>query len=214
MNLHPDGGQLFASALAPSEVQALRHFLIDRSANTRVRPGSGLAPLLGPADALARHLLGAAARPVGAKYFDKSPDRNWALGWHQDRTVPVRERRDVRGFSRWTFKAGIAHCVPPFEYLARSLTLRLHLDEVGEANAPLLVAPRSHRLGPIAEREILAAVERCGTLSCEAAAGDIWAYATLILHASPRAAEPARRRVLQILYSAEDLPGGLEWAGI
>lgn len=45
-------------------------------------------------------------------------------------------------------------------------------------------------------------------------AGDIWAYATPILHASDAALDPKARRVLQVDYAAFDLPGGLEWSGL
>jgi len=101
-----------------------------------------------------------------------------------------------------------------FEILERMLTLRIHLDPAGPANAPLLVAPGSHRLGRIAERDIASAVAQAGTASCPAERGGLWLYATPILHASARAQAPARRRVLQILYSADALPGGLEWLGV
>jgi hypothetical protein len=216
MQLDRDGAQLFPAVFGPAEVAAL----LDLLAIPADRPGArlgrtpGLAEAIGPADAIAAALLGPAACAVGAKLFDKSPARNWSLGWHQDRTVAVRARRDVPGFGRWTLKAGIGHCVPPFEYLERSLTLRVHLDPVGAGNAPLLVVPGSHRLGPIAEPGIAAAVERFGMRACLAEAGDVWAYRTPILHASERAQGPARRRVLQILYSADPLPGGLEWLGV
>ena len=42
-------------------------------------------------------------------------------------------------------------------------------------------------------------------------AGDVWLYATPILHASDAATTPLRRRVLQIDYAGHELPGGLEW---
>ena len=215
MRLADDGAQYFPAAFGPGRVDALRHLLSLPAGRPGARLGAvpGLAALLGPANSIAAALLGPAARAVAARLFDKSPARNWALGWHQDRTIPVRERRDVAGFGRWTVKSGIAHCVPPFEILERSLTLRIHLDPAGEANAPLLVAPGSHRLGPIAERDIPAAVERFGAFACLAEAGDVWACRTPILHASDRARAPARRRVLQLLYSAEELPGGLAWFG-
>ena len=57
-------------------------------------------------------------------------------------------------------------------------------------------------------------VDRCGTVACLASRGDIWLYATPILHASDAAANPRHRRVLQLDYSADDLPGDLEWLGI
>ena len=217
MQLDPDGAQLFPGAFGGAEVAALLGLFSVLGAG---RPGArlaatdGLCVPLGPADAIAATLLGPAARAVGAKLFDKSPSRNWSLGWHQDRTIPVRERRDVRGFGQWTLKGGIPHCVPPFGLLERSLTLRIHLDPVGEDNGPLLVAPGSHRLGSVAEADIAAVVGRCGTCACLAEAGDVWAYATPILHASDRSRCSTRRRVLQILYSADALPGGLDWLGV
>ncbi|HEX8063164.1 MAG TPA: phytanoyl-CoA dioxygenase family protein [Allosphingosinicella sp.] len=213
MQLDHDGAQHFPAAFGPAEVAAL----VERLSLPQNRPGvrlgasHGLAALISPADSIAAAVLAPRARAIGAKLFEKSPARNWALGWHQDRTIPLRERREVPGFTQWTLKAGIPHCVPPFEILERSLTLRIHLDPVGVDNAPLLFAPGSHRLGPVAERDIAAAVERCGVRASLAGAGDVWAYSTPILHASDRAREPARRRVLQLLYSAERLPGGLRW---
>jgi ectoine hydroxylase-related dioxygenase (phytanoyl-CoA dioxygenase family) len=128
--------------------------------------------------------------------------------------VAVRERRELAGFAGWTVKSGIPHCVPPFELLERMLVLRVHLDPVGPANAPLLVAPGSHRLGRVAEADIDDVVARCGARACLAEAGDVWACAAPILHASERARLPARRRVLQLAFSAEALPGGLEWLGV
>ena len=91
-------------------------------------------------------------------------------------------------------------------------TVRVHFDPVDQDNAPLLVAPGSHRRGLIAERDIESVVAECGEYDCLSEAGDVWMYATPILHASARAVRPRRRRVLQIDYSADILPGGLEWA--
>jgi hypothetical protein len=38
------------------------------------------------------------ARAVRAILFDKTPENNWALGWHQDRTIAVAARRDAAGY--------------------------------------------------------------------------------------------------------------------
>jgi ectoine hydroxylase-related dioxygenase (phytanoyl-CoA dioxygenase family) len=159
-------------------------------------------------------VLGRAARPVRAILFDKSAEANWSLGWHQDRTICVRERREAPGFGPWTVKRGMIHVAPPFELLARMVTVRAHFDAVPESNAPLLVAPGSHRFGRIAEGDLEEVVARCGTLACLAEAGDAWLYATPILHASRAAAAPGRRRVLQVDYAAEALPHGLDWLGV
>jgi ectoine hydroxylase-related dioxygenase (phytanoyl-CoA dioxygenase family) len=153
-------------------------------------------------------------RPVRAILFDKSPQTNWSLPWHQDRVIAVRERVEVEGFGPWTRKQGALHVAPPFAILARMTTLRLHLDDVPAGNAPLLIAPGSHCLGRIAGRDIPAVVHERGKVGCLAAAGDVWLYSTPILHASEVAHRPARRRVLQVDYATDDLPGGLEWLGV
>jgi ectoine hydroxylase-related dioxygenase (phytanoyl-CoA dioxygenase family) len=128
--------------------------------------------------------------------------------------IAVAERRDVEGFGPWTTKDGAPHVAPPFEVSSRMLALRLHLDDTPADNAPLLVAPGSHRLGRIAEPDVPGVVQRCGTVACTAAAGDVWLYATPILHASEAAARPLRRRVLQVDYASDPLPGGLRWLGV
>jgi len=214
MQFEPDGAQLFRAAFAPDRISALEKMLVfGDGPGARLGPIPGLSALVQPATAIAAATLGRGARPVRAVLFDKSPARNWALGWHQDRTIAVSRRIDTPGFTGWTVKAGIAHVVPPFEILARMLTLRIHLDPVGPDNAPLLVVPGSHRLGRIAEPDIPGIAARLGGAACPADRGDLWLYATPILHASARAAAPGRRRVLQLLYSAQALPGGLEWLG-
>ena len=126
----------------------------------------------------------------------------------------IKRRVEAAGFCPWSIKAGLQHVAPPYQLLAEMATLRVHLDDVGPGNAPLLIAPGSHRLGRIAEPDIDSAVQSCGTLACLALAGDIWVYATPILHASEAAVSPTRRRVLQIDYCARDLPAGLEWLGV
>lgn len=93
-------------------------------------------------------------------------------------------------------------------------TLRVHLDDVPATNAPLLIAPGSHRHGRVPVAEVEGVVTRCGTVACLALAGDVWVYSTPILHASEAAGNPVRRRVLQVDYSCDALPGGLEWLGL
>jgi ectoine hydroxylase-related dioxygenase (phytanoyl-CoA dioxygenase family) len=173
--------------------------------------------MLSPTGAIGRHAAahqGRAARPVRAILFDKSQAANWSLGWHQDRTIAVRARIDTPGFGPWTIKSGIQHVAPRQALLDAMLTLRIHLDPVDAANAPLLIAPGSHRKGRVAEAAIAATVARCGTHACLAERGDLWLYATPILHASDAARNPRHRRVLQLDYSADALPGGLEWLGV
>lgn len=189
----------------------------------RNRPGirlhgqAELAALLAPDTAIGRiatHHLGRSARAVRAILFDKTPDTNWALGWHQDRTVAVATRHDLPSWGPWSLKAGLQHVEPPFAVIEAMVTLRVHLDAVPISNAPLLIAPGSHRLGRVAEGAIERTVQQCGTHACLAARGDVWAYATPILHASGASTGHAHRRVLQIDYSAAGLPAPLRWFGV
>ncbi|MFD1033038.1 phytanoyl-CoA dioxygenase family protein [Sphingomonas hankookensis] len=163
---------------------------------------------------IASAALGAAARPVRAVLFDKSAATNWALGWHQDRTVCVRERIDVAGFGPWTIKSGLKHVEPPIDLFGGMVTLRIHLDPVDAENAPLLIAPGSHRTGRVPVEAIAATVRHHGVSACLAEAGDVWLYATPILHASDAAVRPRRRRALQVDFTARSLPGGLEWLSV
>lgn len=220
LDLSRDGARLAPSALGAAPLAELERLLADQPrdvAGVRQFGLEGLRPLLnaeGTVGRLAAEVLGPAARPVRAILFDKTAAANWSLAWHQDRVIAVGERIEVEGFGPWSRKHGAVHVAPPFPLLARMLTLRVHLDPVPETNAPLLVAPGSHRRGRIAETDVPAVVAACGVVSCLADPGDIWLYATPILHASDRATAVNRRRVLQVDYSAAALPGGLEWLGV
>lgn len=152
--------------------------------------------------------------PVRAILFDKSPQQNWALGWHQDRTICVRSRVDVLGFGPFSIKQGLVHVEPPFQFIERMRTLRIHLDPVTEDNAPLIVASGSHTLGRIPADEVAEIAEASTKIVCLAERGDVWAYATSILHASERSTFAGRRRVLQVDYTNDSLPDGLAWLGI
>ena len=219
MTFARDGAQPFRGAVAAdlAAIEAAIAGLPPDRAGIRLRGIAALGLLLAPSGAvgaIAVGAIGAGCRPVRAVLFDKTPANNWALAWHQDRTIAVVGRLDVDGFGPWTVKGGMPHVAPPCALLAGMVTLRVQLDPVPAGNAPLLVAPGSHRLGRIAEADIPGIVRDCGVRACLAAAGDVWLYATPILHASEAAAEPGRRRVLQVDYAAADLPAGLEWLGI
>lgn len=220
MTFARDGAQRFHSAVSMAVLDDILRALAGQPADRagiRLHGIAALQPLLaadGPVGGIAASVLGPACRPVRAILFDKTPEQNWALGWHQDRTIVVTERIEVEGFGPWTVKSGLTHVAPPFAVLAGMVTLRLHLDAVPMRNAPLLVAPGSHRLGRIPVTEVPDVVRRCGSVACIAEACDAWLYATPILHASEAAAEAGRRRVLQVDFSADELPGGLRWLGI
>jgi ectoine hydroxylase-related dioxygenase (phytanoyl-CoA dioxygenase family) len=215
-----DGAQRMRSAVSTAALHDIGNAVADlppERAGIRLHGITALRPFLvrtGLVGAVATRALGQACQPVRAILFDKTPASNWSLAWHQDRTIAVTERIEVDGFGPWTVKSGQLHVAPPFDLLAGMVTLRVHLDPVSPTNAPLLIAPGSHRLGRIAEAEVPNVVRRCGTFACVADAGDIWLYATPILHASEAALEPVRRRVLQVDFATGELPGGLKWLGV
>nr|WP_294170508.1 phytanoyl-CoA dioxygenase family protein [uncultured Sphingomonas sp.] len=186
-------------------------------AGRRIFGDAALRELLGPSSAMGRIASGSAGpavQAVRAILFDKNESVNWPLGWHQDRTIAVRSQVEVPGFESWTMKGGVPHVAPPFDLLKRLLTIRIHLDEVPTSNAPLLVSPGTHRLGAIKEEDIDACVSSHGVFTCTASRGDVWLYSTPILHASAKAVRPSRRRVLQVDFSPDTLPGRLQWFGI
>ena len=214
----PDGAERFCGA-ASGDLAQLSKWL---SGYPPERPGVRLYGIpgfgdwleLGPIERLVAALAGGELRPVRALLFDKTAATNWALGWHQDATIAVRERKDVPGFGAWTIKGGRPHVEPPFSLLQEMVTVRVHIDPVSPLNAPLLIAPGSHRLGWVRKVDMSAVVGRCGVRACLAEAGDVWVYSTPILHASKRSAEPIRRRVLQVDYAPDTLPPPLRWLGI
>lgn len=178
-----------------------------------IRAIADLVGLGGPVGCVAAELQGSATRPVRALLFDKRADLNWSLGLHQDRTIAVRERRETEGYGRWSIKAGQLHVQPPAELMARMITLRIHLDDVDADVAPLTILLCTHCLGRLDDQRITALAETAEAFDCHACRGDIWAYATAIVHGSRSVRiSGRRRRVLQIDYAAEELPHGLRWA--
>lgn len=218
-------GACFHRGLATALLNDLAAILAkwpDGHAGVRISGDPDLARLLdadGPIGAMAARARCCDVRPVRAVLFDKNERTDWALGWHQDRTIAVREQAEVSGFGPWSIKQGIRHVEPPFTVIEGMVTVRIHLDPVDENNAPLLVALGSHRLGRIPVGEVDAVVAGLPGYTCLADVGDVWCYRTPILHAS-NAASPQvgagyrRRRVLQVDYAAGDLPAPLEWLGI
>jgi ectoine hydroxylase-related dioxygenase (phytanoyl-CoA dioxygenase family) len=190
-----------------SEIMLAYGFLASRNFEPFLSPA-------GPVGQVPVSVLGRECLPVRAILFDKSAEQNWSLGWHQDRTIALRQRIDVEGFGPWSVKSGMVHVEPPFDLLAGMVTVRVHLDAVPLTNAPLLVAPGSQKRGRIPTAEIPEVVRQCGVIPCLAEAGDAWLYATPILHASDAAVEPKHRRLLQVDYAVGQLPGGLQWLGI
>jgi ectoine hydroxylase-related dioxygenase (phytanoyl-CoA dioxygenase family) len=155
-------------------------------------------------------LLGEAAFATRAVFFDKVPDANWTLGWHQDSVISVAEKIPVPGFVAWGRKAGVWQVQPPPEILSRMVAVRVHLDDCGPGNGPLRVIPGSHQ-GGWQEESLDHWKASVPEVICCADAGGIVVMCPLTLHASSKAKSPSHRRVIHIEYAADELPGGLQW---
>jgi len=161
---------------------------------------------------LARRVLGAGARPVRGILFDKRPEANWPVAWHQDLTIAVRERVDQVGYGPWSVKAGVPHVQPPASVLEQMVTLRLHLDDCPASNGALRVLPESHQLGKLDRDQIREMVSAGRPRTCEANTGDAVLMRPLLLHSSGPSDAPHHRRVVHIEYAAAALDHELEWA--
>ena len=148
---------------------------------------------------------------VRAILFDKSPTNNWLVSWHQDKTVAISEKMEKEGWGPWTVKDSVNHVQPPLQVLDDMVTFRLHLDDTTKENGCLRVLSGSHRHGILAASDVASYTKTQVAVNCEARAGDALVMRPHLLHASRKAANPKRRRVLHIEYSGYQLPNGLSW---
>ncbi len=157
-----------------------------------------LTQLLSPAFGLVRVL-----------FFDKPPDQTWALPWHKDLTIAVRDNRlPSRRFRAPTRKAGVPHVEAPREILESMLTVRIHLNEITEENGPLKVIPGSHRSG----KEMVLGETPPQAILCNR--GDVLLMRPLLAHSSGRSHPDTRRhrRILHLEFAASpNLPDHYEW---
>jgi ectoine hydroxylase-related dioxygenase (phytanoyl-CoA dioxygenase family) len=148
---------------------------------------------------------------VNATLFDKTPAGNWRVQWHQDRTITVKERLDVRGFGPWSTKNGKARVDAPETVLAQMIAVRIHLDDCNTDNGPLRVIPGSHLRGKISETEIVRVVAAATAVELPVPQGSLILLRPLLLHSSSPAISPAHRRVLHIEFAPRECISPLEW---
>jgi ectoine hydroxylase-related dioxygenase (phytanoyl-CoA dioxygenase family) len=168
---------------------------------------AGSAPLR----ALVRTVLGPGAFVVRGLLFDKTPEANWPVPWHQDLTIAVKARLDAPGYGPWTVKGGVPHVRPPIDVLEGMLTLRVHLDDCDASRGPLRVLPGTHARGRLDAGEARRELDRVPPVACLVPRGGVLLMRPLILHASSPAEEPRHRRVVHLEYAADRLPGDVEW---
>jgi len=149
--------------------------------------------------------------PVKSIYFDKPGSSNWFVSYHQDLTISVNTKAPVAGFGPWTAKQDQFAVQPPVEILESIYTIRIHLDDTDENNGALRVVPGSHKKG-ICRPETIDWKEEKEEI-CKVPAGGIMIMKPLLLHASGRTVNHARRRrVIHIEFCNRPLPAPLEWS--
>jgi hypothetical protein len=157
-----------------------------------------LGQILGPRFGLARGL-----------FFDKPPEQTWALPWHKDLTIAVREHRSPAGrFHHPTRKAGVPHVEAPEDVLQAMLTVRIHLDDVTDRNGPMQVIPGSHLTGKAMRFD----ESRCRGILVRR--GDVLLIRPLVAHNSAPS-DPANehhRRILHLEFAGQpELSDGYAW---
>jgi ectoine hydroxylase-related dioxygenase (phytanoyl-CoA dioxygenase family) len=203
-------GKLLAAVKQVSHESAARkrggiRNLLDRVPEVRALAGSpSIRRLVHP-------ILGEHAFVTRGTLFDKTPDANWKVPWHQDLTIAVQDRIEVTGFGPWTVKEGVHHVQPPTEVLESMLAVRIHLDDCEEENGPLKVIPGSHRRGRLTEEQIQSFPQTIPSAACLVRRGGALLMRPLLLHASSAAQSPEHRRVIHIEFASSALPAGLRW---
>lgn len=162
-----------------------------------------------PLSELLSQILGPACGLVRGLYFDKPLDQTWALPWHKDTTIAVRDNQlPSQTFCKPTRKAGVPHVEAPEELLQSMLTLRISLDDVTEANGPMGVIPGSHKFG-----RAMCFDEAAGR-NLLMNKGDVLFIRPLVAHNSiPSAPDCAsHRRTIHLEFAGlPELPDGYVW---
>lgn len=161
--------------------------------------------------ALAQQYLQQEPKLVRAIIFDKTPESNWLVTWHQDKTVALNQRFNSDDWGPWSLKDNVLHVQPPQFVLERMVTVRIHLDDANEANGCLKVIPNTHDKGILTQSEITEFVSHSEVIHCIANAGDALVMRPLLLHASSKMVSSKRRRVIHFEYSDYPLPADIYW---
>lgn len=151
------------------------------------------------------------AQLVRAILFNKSPESNWFVTWHQDKTVSVSSKFEESGWGTWSVKENTLHVQPPLAVLEGMVTIRVHLDSTPKENGCLKVIPNSHKLGILNSEQINEVVASEKVHFCEAEKCTALIMRPHLLHASSKSSEPSNRRVLHFEFSNWQLPSAVFW---
>lgn len=143
-------------------------------------------------------------------YFDKPEKSNWFVAYHQDLTISVDKKENIKGFTSWTSKHNQFAVQPTIDILENIFTVRIHLDETNENNGALKVVEKSHLKNIYRPETIDWNIEK--EQFCNVNAGGIMIMKPLLLHSSNRTTNNNRRRVIHIEFSNKILPETLNWS--
>lgn len=146
---------------------------------------------------------------VKSIYFDKPEESNWFVGYHQDLTISVDKKLELKDFSNWTLKQNQYSVQPSDEVLKNICTIRIHLDDTNEENGALKVIPNSHH--EVIRLDTFDFKNKKDTF-CNVPKGGIMIMKPLLFHASNKTTNKERRRVIHLEFSNKNLPNELSWS--
>ena len=115
-----EGFELFKGVLNPDEIGKFRAISDALAAEEKKACVRGIAAksaqILNLAESNAlRQFLPADYLLVRSILFDKTPEENWPVLWHQDLSIAVKAKKELEGYRPWSLKDGVVHVQPPSE---------------------------------------------------------------------------------------------------
>lgn len=192
--------------LKPNELAELQHCFKENSSSQHsgLRQVEQLYPVVKALPAsdsihiVLDQYLGESAFFLRGILFNKRPQRNWPVSWHQDLALVCSDPQQFPQIKTWREKSGLYHHQGHRLALESMLTLRILIDSARHDNGCLQLIPKSHKQGILTESQIQQIKNQNGALYCEAMAGDILVMNPLIVHASARLQSPQQRRILHL----------------
>ncbi len=147
---------------------------------------------------------------VKAILFQKHPQHNWRVPWHQDLTIQLKAQYAHKSFGPWSVKEHI-HCAQaPASLLNQMITTRIHLHDCKIDDGALYVKSGSHCNGITSFKGLDDQNTDNATL-ITAQSGDVLFMSPLLQHASLDNTGNGSRRILHLEWSQNILPHPLSF---
>ena len=220
MSFALDGYEILGDFLTPSDLNRIKPELktvppteLTAGIRNADKKFSGIGTLVHSHKLLAKasEYLNDKPNLVRVILFDKTPENNWLVSWHQDKTICVSERKEIENWGPWSFKDGIHHVQPPLDVLNQMVTFRIHLDASTLETGCLRIIPKSHLQGILSSKAIQEIANTKHAIDCIGKSGSLLVMKPHLLHASSKATQPSQRRVIHVEYSSYELPYNLKW---